>query len=432
MWKALKNAFRIPEVRSRIFFTLLAFAVFRLGTYIPVPGLDIEAWSSYFTGLSEGGAGGFIGFFDIFTGGALKNFSIFAMSVTPYINSSIMLTLLASVIPSLKEMQKEGEEGKKKYAKLTRNLTIGLAVVQAVLLTTALSGNEAVIAVPNRLLFILLSAVSMVGGTMFLLWLGEQITDRGIGQGVSMLIFAGIVARYPQYLVQISVSLTPFHWVILGIIFVAVVFGTIFVQMGERKIEIQYARRVSGRKVYGGVSSHVPIKVNQGGVIPIIFASAIMTLPQMIASALPDGGAKATVESLFSFTSPLYLLIYGALVFFFTYFYSTMVFDVKDMSNNIKNYGGYIPGIRPGYPTEQYIRKILSRVTFLGAVFLVIIALMPAFVQAGTGLSGVMLGGTSTLIAVGVSLDVLQQIESHLLVRNYEGFMKKGRLKGRR
>ena len=421
MWKALKNAFRIPEVRSRIFFTLIAFAIFRLGTYIPVPGLDLEAWSSYFTGLSEGAAGGFIGFFDIFTGGALKNFSLFAMSVTPYINASIMLTLLSSVIPSLKEMQKEGEEGKKKYAKLTRNLTIGLAAVQAVLLTTALSGNEAVIAIPSRPLFILLSAVSMIGGTMFLLWLGEQITDRGIGQGVSMLIFAGIVARYPQYLVQISVSLTPFHWIILGVIFVAVIVATIFVQMGERKIEIQYARRVSGRKVYGGVSSHVPIKVNQGGVIPIIFASAIMTLPQMIASALPDGNAKATFEGLFSFTSPLYLLIYGALVF-----------DVKDMSNNIKNYGGYVPGIRPGYPTEQYIRKILSRVTFLGAVFLVIIALMPALVQAGTGLSGVMLGGTSTLIAVGVSLDVLQQIESHLLVRNYEGFMKKGRLKGRR
>jgi len=428
VWNALKNAFKIPELRDRIFFTLFALAIFRLGIYIPIPGININAWASYFSGLSEGAAGGFIGFFDVFTGGALKNFSLFALSVTPYINASIMLQLLASVVPSLKEMLKEGEEGRKKYARLTRRLTVFLGALQAFLLTLALSNNQGLIATPNRAIFVLLGTVSLLGGTMFLLWLGERITEKGIGNGISVLIFAGIVARYPQYIAQAAVSLTPLQWIVLIAIAVLTVVAVIYVQMGERRIEIQYARRVSGRHVYGGVSTHIPIKVNQGGVIPIIFAAAIMTLPQMISSVLPEGNL---LGRLFAYSSPLYLTLYGLLVFFFTYFYSTLVFDVKDVSNNIKNYGGYIPGIRPGYPTERYISRVLTRVTFMGAIFLVIIALLPSIVQGFIGIQ-IVIGGTSTLIAVGVALDILQQIESHLIVRHYEGFIKKGRLRGRR
>lgn len=428
MWNALKNAFKIPELRDRIFFTLFALAIFRLGIYIPIPGININAWASYFSGLSEGAAGGFIGFFDVFTGGALKNFSLFALSVTPYINASIMLQLLASVVPSLKEMLKEGEEGRKKYARLTRRLTVFLGSLQAFLLTLALSNNQGFIATPNRAIFVLLGTVSLLGGTMFLLWLGERITEKGIGNGISVLIFAGIVARYPQYIAQAAVSLTPLQWIVLIAIAVLTVVAVIYVQMGERRIEIQYARRVSGRRVFGGVSTHIPIKVNQGGVIPIIFAAAIMTLPQMISSVLPEGNL---LGRLFAYSSPLYLTLYGLLVFFFTYFYSTLVFDVKDVSNNIKNYGGYIPGIRPGYPTERYISRVLTRVTFMGAIFLVIIALLPSIVQGFIGIQ-IVIGGTSTLIAVGVALDILQQIESHLIVRHYEGFIKKGRLRGRR
>ncbi|ACR80563.1 preprotein translocase subunit SecY [Kosmotoga olearia] len=428
MWNALKNAFKIPELRDRIFFTLFALAIFRLGIYIPIPGININAWASYFSGLSEGAAGGFIGFFDVFTGGALKNFSLFALSVTPYINASIMLQLLASVVPSLKEMLKEGEEGRKKYARLTRRLTVFLGSLQAFLLTLALSNNQGLIATPNRAIFVLLGTVSLLGGTMFLLWLGERITEKGIGNGISVLIFAGIVARYPQYIAQAAVSLTPLQWIVLIAIAVLTVVAVIYVQMGERRIEIQYARRVSGRRVFGGVSTHIPIKVNQGGVIPIIFAAAIMTLPQMISSVLPEGNL---LGRLFAYSSPLYLTLYGLLVFFFTYFYSTLVFDVKDVSNNIKNYGGYIPGIRPGYPTERYISRVLTRVTFMGAIFLVIIALLPSIVQGFIGIQ-IVIGGTSTLIAVGVALDILQQIESHLIVRHYEGFIKKGRLRGRR
>jgi preprotein translocase subunit SecY len=331
-------------------------------------------------------------------------------------------------MPRLKEMLREGEEGKKKYARYTRYLTVFIAVIQGFFITLGLSGDASVIAMPNRMVFVLVATVSLLAGTMFLLWLGERITEKGIGNGISVLIFAGIVSRYPQYIAQAALSLSPMQWsVLLGISLLTIV-GVIYIQLGERRIEIQYARRVSGRRVYGGVSTHIPIKVNQGGVIPIIFASAIMTLPQMLSTILPEGNFLTT---LFGYSSPLYLTLYAALVFFFTYFYSTLVFDVKEVSSNIRNYGGYIPGIRPGYHTEQYISRVLARVTFLGALFLVIIALLPTVIQGFVGIS-IMIGGTSTLIAVGVALDILQQIESHLIARHYEGFIKKGRLKGRR
>jgi len=249
MWKALKNAFKIPELRDRILFTFFALAIFRLGIYIPIPGVNIEAWSSYFSGLQTGAAGGFVGFFDVFTGGALSNFSVLALSVTPYINASIMLQLLTAVMPRLKEMLREGEEGKKKYAKYTRYLTVFLAVIQGFFITLGLSGDASIIAMPSRMVFVLLATVSLLAGTMFLLWLGERITEKGIGNGISVLIFAGIVSRYPQYIAQAALSLSPVQWtVLLGISLLTVV-GVIYIQLGERRIEIQYARRVSGRRV---------------------------------------------------------------------------------------------------------------------------------------------------------------------------------------
>jgi preprotein translocase subunit SecY len=433
MWNALKNAFKIPELRDRILFTFLALAVFRLGVYIPIPGINIQAWATYFGTLSQGGAGGFIGFFDVFTGGAVEQFSIFLMSVTPYINAQIMLQLLTAVVPSLKEMLKEGEEGKKKNARYTRYLTIGLAGLQGFLISFGLSSNGAIMALPSRFLFVILATTTLIGGTMFLLWLGERITEKGIGNGISVLIFGGIVARYPASIAEIVVSLSPLQWAILLAIALFTVVAVIYVQMGERRIEVQYARRVTGRRVYGGVSTHIPIKVNQGGVIPIIFSSAIMMLPQFIATAFPVGSSgRSIMETLFAQTSPLYILLYGGMVFFFTFFYSSLVFDVREVSDNIKNYGGYIPGIRPGFSTQQYIQRVLNRVVFMGAVFLVVIALLPLVMGGVFGIRGLAIGGTSTLIAVGVAIDILQQMETHLMVRHYEGFVKKGKLRGRR
>jgi preprotein translocase subunit SecY len=421
MWNALKNAFKIPELRDRILFTFLALAIFRLGVYIPIPGINIQAWSAYFGTLSEGGAGGFIGFFDVFTGGAVQQFSIFLMSVTPYINAQIMLQLLTAVVPSLK------------YARYTRMLTVGLASLQGFLISFGLSSNTAIMAVPSRILFVLLATSTLIGGTMFLLWLGERITEKGIGNGISVLIFGGIVARYPASIMQIVVALSPIQWAILLAIALFTVIAVIYVQMGERRIEVQYARRVTGRRVYGGVSTHIPIKVNQGGVIPIIFSSAIMMLPQFIATAFPEGsGGRNVMQTLFAQTSPVYILLYGGMVFFFTFFYSSLVFDVREVSDNIRNYGGYIPGIRPGFSTQQYIQRVLNRVVFMGAVFLVVIALLPLVIGGIFSIGGLAIGGTSTLIAVGVAIDILQQMETHLMVRHYEGFVKKGKLRGRR
>jgi preprotein translocase subunit SecY len=288
-------------------------------------------------------------------------------------------------------------------------------------------------ALPSRFLFVILATTTLIGGTMFLLWLGERITEKGIGNGISVLIFGGIVARYPASIAEIVVSLSPLQWAILLAIALFTVVAVIYVQMGERRIEVQYARRVTGRRVYGGVSTHIPIKVNQGGVIPIIFSSAIMMLPQFIATAFPVGSSgRSIMETLFAQTSPLYILLYGGMVFFFTFFYSSLVFDVREVSDNIKNYGGYIPGIRPGFSTQQYIQRVLNRVVFMGAVFLVVIALLPLVIGGVFGIRGLAIGGTSTLIAVGVAIDILQQMETHLMVRHYEGFVKKGKLRGRR
>lgn len=431
MWQAFKNAFKIPELRDRIIFTFLALIVFRMGIYIPVPGLNLEAWGEIFRRIAEtAGVAGILSFYDVFTGGALSQFSVFTMSVTPYITASIILQLLASVMPSLKEMLREGEEGRKKFAKYTRRLTLLIGGFQAFFVSFSLARSNPDMIAPgvNVLQFTTLSTISMLAGTMFLLWLGERITERGIGNGISILIFAGIVARYPSYIRQAYLGgLNLLEWIFLIAVGLITIFGIILVQQAERRITIQYARRVTGRRVYGGASTYLPIKVNQGGVIPIIFASAIVSIPSAIASITNSG----TLQNLFKAGGFLYLLVYGLLVFFFTYFYSVVIFDPKEISENIQKYGGYIPGLRPGRSTEQYLHRVLNRVTFIGAVFLVVIALLPYLVQGAIRVN-VWIGGTSALIAVGVALDIIQQMETHMVMRHYEGFIKKGRIRGRR
>lgn len=425
MLKAFQNIFKIPELRERVIFTLLALIAFRIGIFIPIPGINVAAWQGALGGVQEGAAGGFVSFFDVFSGGALENFSIFVLSVTPYINASIILQLLSSVIPSLKEMLKEGEEGKKKFGRLTRRLTMVLALIQGFFLSAAAvsyrGGN-----LPSYV-FIVLSTASIVAGTMFLLWLGEMITEKGIGNGISVLIFAGIVSRYPAYMAQAVIGMNPIEYILLFAIAILIVIGVVAVQISERKINVQYAKRVVGNKMYGGSSTYIPIKVNGGGVIPVIFASAIMTLPSMITGIFDS----PTAARLFGQGAPLYLLVYGTLVFFFTYFYSSVVMDPKDVAENIRNYGGFVPGIRPGKPTQKHITSVMTRVTFIGALFLVVIAISPYLIRGTSGVE-IWIGGTSTLIAVGVALDIVQQMEQHMIVRQYEGFMKKGKLRGRR
>ncbi|ABQ47326.1 protein translocase subunit secY/sec61 alpha [Thermotoga petrophila RKU-1] len=431
MWQAFKNAFKIPELRDRIIFTFLALIVFRMGIYIPVPGLNLEAWGEIFRRIAEtAGVAGILSFYDVFTGGALSQFSVFTMSVTPYITASIILQLLASVMPSLKEMLREGEEGRKKFAKYTRHLTLLIGGFQAFFVSFSLARSNPDMIAPgvNVLQFTILSTISMLAGTMFLLWLGERITEKGIGNGISILIFAGIVARYPSYIRQAYLGgLNLLEWIFLIAVGLITIFGIILVQQAERRITIQYARRVTGRRVYGGASTYLPIKVNQGGVIPIIFASAIVSIPSAIASITNSG----TLQNLFKAGGFLYLLVYGLLVFFFTYFYSVVIFDPKEISENIQKYGGYIPGLRPGRSTEQYLHRVLNRVTFIGGVFLVVIALLPYLIQGAIKVN-VWIGGTSALIAVGVALDIIQQMETHMVMRHYEGFIKKGRIRGRR
>ncbi|AIY88634.1 MULTISPECIES: preprotein translocase subunit SecY [unclassified Thermotoga] len=431
MWQAFKNAFKIPELRDRIIFTLLALIVFRMGIYIPVPGLNLEAWGEIFRRIAEtAGVAGILSFYDVFTGGALSQFSVFTMSVTPYITASIILQLLASVMPSLKEMLREGEEGRRKFAKYTRRLTLLIGGFQAFFVSFSLARSNPDMIAPgvNVLQFTVLSTMSMLAGTMFLLWLGERITEKGIGNGISILIFAGIVARYPSYIRQAYLGgLNLLEWIFLIAVALITIFGIILVQQAERRVTIQYARRVTGRRVYGGASTYLPIKVNQGGVIPIIFASAIVSIPSAIASITNN----ETLKSLFRAGGFLYLLIYGLLVFFFTYFYSVVIFDPREISENIQKYGGYIPGLRPGRSTEQYLHRVLNRVTFIGGVFLVVIALLPYLIQGAIKVN-VWIGGTSALIAVGVALDIIQQMETHMVMRHYEGFIKKGRIRGRR
>ena len=428
MWDKFAHLFRVPELRKRILFTLGAIIVFRLGTHIPVPGVESEALKDFFA--TQGG--GIFDFLNMFTGGALQRFSLFALGVTPYINASIIFSLLTAVIPRLKELQQQGREGRRKITGYTRWATLALAVVQGatmsmLIVNWGLTGGG--------IWFYLTSIVTLTTGTIFLMWLGERMTENGIGNGISMIIMISILSRFPAQLqstyIEISAgTVSPFWGVAFFGILVVVVAGVTMIQQGQRKIAIQYAKRTSGRRVYGGHTAHLPIRVNQGGVIPIIFASALLTLPVTLTQWAPGLGWLAPyVQN----GSVPYIVAYVILIIFFTYFYSSIVFDPEDLAKNVRESGGFIPGVRPGRPTSEYISSVLNRLLLIGALFLSAVAVLPYVFAGLSGIQGMFLiGGTSLLIVVGVGIDTLMQIEAHLVMRHYESLTKSGGLLGRR
>ena len=419
MLASLAAAWKIKELRQKILFTMLMFLVFRIGAHIPVPGVDLA--------MLEGLLGSSIfSFLDVVAGGSLKNFTILAMGVIPYINASIIVQLLTMVVPYFEKLQKEGPEGRKKMTQIIRFGAIGLGFIQAVGLSFYI--RSAMIN-PSTLTLIAIP-ITLTAGTAFLMWLGEMITEKGIGNGISLIIFAGIVAKIPSGLVGAWQMLVAGELSILTVILFAavvllVIAGVVCVQEGQRRVPVQYAKRVVGRKVYGGQSTHVPIKVNQAGVIPIIFASSFLVLPSFIASLFSNapGTVSNWITTVLGYQHPVYIILYSLFIFLFTYFYTAATFNTNDVADNLKKYGGFVPGLRPGRPTAEYLDKVLSRLTFSGATFLVLIALMPTLVMAITG-QNIAFGGTSLLIAVGVALETMKQIESHLLMRHYQGFMK--------
>ena len=418
MLSALANIFKIPELRQKIIFTLVMFAVFRMGTHIPVPGVNPAAIEQLFNN------GNLFGLLDLFSGGAFSKFSIFAMSITPYINAAIIIQLLTVVIPTLEQWSKEGEEGHKKTTQVTRYLTVALAFFQAIGMSI---GLKQAILNPN-VVSILIIAITLTAGTVFLMWIGEQITAQGVGNGISLIIFAGIVAALPKNLGTIynylqAGTISYFSAFAFAVIAVAMVVFVILIQQGYRRIPISYAKRVVGQKSYGGHSSHIPLKVNQAGVIPIIFASSVLMFPVTIAQFIQVQWVK-TIAGYFAWGTPLQTTLYALLIIFFTYFYTAVTVKISDMAENLKKYGGFIPGIRPGKPTEEYLDHVMTRITLAGAFFLAFIAILPTMIAGATHIDGVNFGGTALLIVVGVALDTMKQIESMVVMRHYQGFMK--------
>ena len=420
MLDSLSNIFKITELRNKILYTLMMFAVFRAGIHIPVPGVDASVIESLFT------SGNLFGLLDLFAGGALSKFSIFAMSITPYINASIIMQLLQSVVPQFEAWSKDGEDGRKKIAKVTRYGTVVLGFIQAAGMAFALRANNAL--VNNDFLSGFVVAIILTAGTCLLMWIGEQITAYGIGNGISLIIFAGIVARLPDGLETIyqyiqNGTINMFQAFLFAVIALAMIAVVVAVTQGQRRIPIQYAKRVVGRKMYGGHSTFLPLKVNQAGVIPIIFASSVLMFPVTIAQFI-DNEFVHKVADLFTWGTPLQTALYAILIFIFTYFYTAISINITDMADNMKKYGGFIPGIRAGKPTADYVDNVMTRITLAGAVFLAVVAIIPNFLGSITGVQGVYFGGTALLIVVGVALDTMQQIESLMVTRHYKGFVK--------
>lgn len=422
MLETLRNLFKIPDLKKRLYFTLGMLVVVRLGSHLPLPGVNKEALTNLFA------QGGILGFFDLFAGGALSRFSVFALGIMPYINASIIMQLLTAVIPTLEQWAKEGEEGRDKITKITRYSTVFLAIVQAFGISVWLQNMGVLMISGFSFRFLLL--ITLTAGTCFLMWLGEQITDFGIGNGISIIIFAGIIAQIPSQLTQTIKLLqvgeiniiSLLSLIIIGII---VVGGVIAIQQGQRRIPVQYAKRVIGRKMYGGQSTHIPLRVNQAGVIPIIFASAFLLFPATIAQFFQNITFMKSMSEALSPGQPLYLVLYSILIILSTFFYSAITFNPINLADNMKKYGGFIPGIRPGKNTSVFIDHIMTRITLSGAIFLTIIAILPNILIEITGITTFYFGGTSILIMVGVALETIQQIESQLLMRHYEGFIKK-------
>lgn len=428
---SLQNIFKIPELRSRVLFTLAMLAVYRIGAHVPTPGINNEELFKFLT--ERGGA--LMGFLDIFSGGALSRLTIFALGIMPYISASIILQLLTVVVPHLSKLAKEGERGRKTIIQYTRYGTIGIAFIQGFGIALGLEGmNDGAFVLDPGWPFRFMTVITLVAGTAFLMWLGEQITERGVGNGISLIIFSGIVASLPSAIVQTfelykvgQISLLLL--IMLAMVMIAVMAAIVFLESGRRKIAVQYAKRVVGRRVYGGQNTHIPLKINTAGVIPPIFASSIIAFPATITSFIQvpwvqSFGAQLAPGSL------LYTLIYVGLIVFFCFFYTAVVLNPVDMADNMKKYGGFIPGIRPGQKTADFIYKVLTRITFAGAIYLAIVCVIPELLIYKLNMP-FYFGGTSLLIVIGVGLDTAQQIENHMLMRNYDGFLGKAALKGR-
>lgn len=429
---SFQNIFKIEELKKRIFFTLALLAVYRVGCHIPTPGINGEQLSKF---LAERG-GALMGFFDMFSGGALSRVTIFALGIMPYISAAIILELLTVVIPAIGKLAKEGEEGRKKIVKYTRYGTVLISAIQSFGIAVGLESmaQGAFIQHPGWS-FRLMTMITLTAGTAFIMWLGEQITERGIGNGISLIIFAGIVARLPNAIVSTVRLIKAGEITVLFLIFliammIFVVGGIIYIERGERRIPVQYAKRVVGRKVYGGQSTHLPLKINTSGVIPPIFASSIIMFPATIAGFISIPWVQGIARQLTPGTA-LYTILYVGMIIFFSYFYTAIIFNPVDVADNLKKYGGYIPGIRPGQKTADYLYRVLSRLTFVGAIYLSIVCVLPTFLIKEFNVP-FYFGGTSLLIVVGVALDTVSQIESHLLTRSYEGLLKKSRVRGRR
>ena len=460
---SIQNIFSIPDLRKRVLFMLGLLAVYRVGAWIPTPGINQAALEALF----QRQAGTIFGFLDIFSGGALRRFSIFALGIMPYITASIILQLATVVVPYLEKLSKEGELGRKKITQYTRYLTVALTLFQGFMTAVALErsggGTGAQIVLNPGWGFRLMVMITLTTGTAFIMWIGEQITERGIGNGISLIIFAGIVVGLAPAIQGIITNLQQRTWsiftlLILIVLMVVVVAAVVFVERGQRKIPVQYAKRVVGRKVYGGQATHLPLRVNSGGVIPVIFAASIVAIPSTLGAVVQNKFMQG-LSSQLAQGMPLYNLLYIIGIIFFCFFYVSIIFNPMEVADNIRKYGGYIPGIRPGHRTAEYIDRILSRLTAAGAIYLVLVCLLPEFLITGfkvqpipligpklddflnsAGLSWITtglgvtfyFGGTSLLIVVGVAMDTIQQIESQLIMRHYDGFLKKGRIRGRR
>jgi len=414
--------FKIPDLRRRLTFTFLVLVVFRLGTHIPITGVDPAMVRSLF----ERGSAGLLGLANLFSGGALQNFSLFALGILPYINASIIIQLLMVVVPQLKEIAEEGESGRKIIAQYTRYLTVILAIVQAI---GWIFGplREAVYPDINFIFFFFSSTIFLVGGSLLVMWMGELITENGIGNGASLLIFVGIVSRLYhsifQTYTQVQAGVSILSVIVLCLVFLAVIVGIVYVQQAERKIPVQYAKRVVGRKVYGGQSTYIPLKINHGGVLPIIFATTVLSFLFTVMNVIPGLAQTAIGASLAG--GILYNFLLFILIFFFTFFYTAIIFNPVELADNIKKYGGFILGVRPGKSTSDYLEKIITRLTLVGASFLALVAIVPMTTANLTRITAfVGLGGTSLLIMVGVALDLMRQIEMHLVNRQYEGMME--------
>ncbi len=419
MLQSFKTAFKVSELRTKLFYTLGMLFIFRLGVHIPVPGVNPERFADLVN------SGVIFGFFDIISGGALKNFSVFAMGIMPYITASIILSLLTVVIPHLEKLKKEGEEGRKKISQYTRYLTVVLAFIQGFGMVVGVSGS---LENPSLLTYST-TALTITAGTTFLMWMGEQITERGVGNGISLLIFAGIVSRVPQGAARLGEYLNAgtiniISLILLAVIAALVIAAVVAVQEGQRRIPVRYAKRVVGRRVYGGQTTHLPLKVNQAGVMPIIFASSLLMFPETIIKVFQGSKVATFYSTYLGWGTAAHTIFFALLIIGFTYFYTAVVMNPNDVADNIKKYGGFIPGLRPGRPTAEYITRIMGRVTFSGALFLALIAVLPNFVLLATKIPNIYFGGTSLLIVVGVALDTMKQVESHLLMRSYQGFIK--------